>query len=55
MSDFPCTKDCPRRKPGCGAECPEWQEYLKRREKKYEARAEGGRLGRVKLERRRVI
>lgn len=30
--------DCPRRKPGCGATCEKWQEYMVEREKVYEAR-----------------
>jgi hypothetical protein len=35
LKGIPCERDCPRRAPGCGATCPEWAEYLKRREKDY--------------------
>lgn len=36
----PCTQDCQRRKPGCGAKCPEWLEYVEKRNQLYKARAE---------------
>lgn len=34
----PCLRDCPRRNPGCGADCPEWAEYVKWRDKEYDRR-----------------
>lgn len=36
----PCTRDCPRRCPGCAVTCPDWAEYLKRREEEYKSRAD---------------
>lgn len=34
----PCKRDCPRRVPGCGATCPDWQKYVKERNAKYDER-----------------
>ena len=39
----PCYKketrtDCPDRKPGCGATCEKWAEYVKLRDAEYERR-----------------
>lgn len=34
----PCDRDCPRREAGCGAACPDWAEYVKRRDQEYERR-----------------
>lgn len=34
----PCVRDCPGRKPGCGAECEKWQEYITKREALYKQR-----------------
>lgn len=36
----PCKKDCPRRVVGCHAQCPDWDEYVKRRDKEYEKRVD---------------
>lgn len=30
--------DCPRRKPGCGATCPEWARYVEARDAEYDRR-----------------
>ena len=54
----PCKKDCPDRKPGCGAECAKWKEYVEKRNAMYAERlaeAEGNRLspGRVAMMRGR--
>lgn len=32
----PCKKDCPNRCVGCAAQCPDWAEYVERRNKQYE-------------------
>ena len=34
----PCPRDCPDRKPGCGANCEKWQQYVAARNAAYEAR-----------------
>ena len=34
----PCVKDCPRRKPGCRTDCPDWAEAQALREKLREDR-----------------
>lgn len=34
----PCTKDCPRRRGGCHAECPAWLEYEAYKRQEYEKR-----------------
>lgn len=34
--------DCPRRKAGCAATCPEWAAYDKQRRKIYDARKTAG-------------
>ena len=31
--------DCPKRRAGCAATCPEWAEYVEERDKAYKARA----------------
>lgn len=31
-------EDCPRRKPGCGAHCKEWNKYVAKRDGIYQAR-----------------
>lgn len=41
--DNPCydkeTKtDCPKRYPGCGADCPKWAKYVVKRDAEYERR-----------------
>ena len=33
-------EDCPRRRPGCGSRCEEWEAYTRKRNKVYEARKE---------------
>lgn len=30
-NDIPCTRECERRYPGCHDKCPEWQQYLAKR------------------------
>lgn len=32
--------DCPRRKAGCAANCPDWAEYVDERNKAYKVRAQ---------------
>lgn len=34
----PCHRDCPKRKPGCGATCPDWAAYIKERDEEYQRR-----------------
>lgn len=34
-----CPRDCPGRSPGCGANCPTWQEHRAEAMKLYEERA----------------
>lgn len=34
----PCERDCPERKPGCGAVCEKWIQYTAEREKWYAAK-----------------
>lgn len=34
----PCKQDCPRRKGGCAAECPEWIEYETEKFRRYAER-----------------
>ena len=36
----PCKRDCPDRRAGCGATCPEWEKYVKWRNAEYEKRRE---------------
>lgn len=31
----PCEKDCPDRKPGCGADCAAWKSYIEKRNAEY--------------------
>jgi len=39
MSNFgPCTRDCPKRAPGCGAACEAWKEHEEKRNAGYEKR-----------------
>lgn len=40
----PCGKDCHRRVVGCHAQCPEWDEYVKRRDKEYKKRVDVKRI-----------
>lgn len=42
----PATKqDCPRRKAGCFADCPEWAEYLVKRAEEYQRREHLSKVG----------
>ena len=36
--DKTTSTDCPDRKPGCGASCEKWAEYVKARDAEYERR-----------------
>ena len=38
MRSHPCKKNCPRRAPGCGAICQDWQIYVNGRNEEYEDR-----------------
>lgn len=38
MRKQPCHRDCPKRKPGCGATCPDWAAYIKERDEEYQRR-----------------
>lgn len=40
----PCQKDCSRRNPGCAVNCPDWAEYVKRRDAFYHQKAEENRV-----------
>lgn len=40
----PCDRNCPRRAAGCAVSCPDWAEYLKRREADYQNRMERQRV-----------
>ena len=39
MTKQPCPRHCPRREPGCGVTCPDWQAYIKARNADYAVRA----------------
>lgn len=43
----PCPRDCPGRAPGCGANCPTWQEHRAEAMKRYEERARQVRISDV--------
>lgn len=34
----PCAKECPRRQAGCAVDCPEWADYVKKRDEEYKER-----------------
>lgn len=36
----PCGKACPRRAVGCHSSCLEWADYVERRDKEYDNRAD---------------
>ena len=43
FTQHPCKQDCPRRKGGCAAKCPEWLAYEKKKLEEYERRAAAAR------------
>ena len=50
----PCGKDCPNRKAGCAIKCPEWLEYVAKRNEVYKARVERGEGGQLTDARKRA-
>ncbi len=38
MRQQPCTPNCPKRCPGCGATCKDWSDYVTDRNAGYEER-----------------
>lgn len=45
LNKQPCSRDCKRRAAGCAATCPDWADYVKERDARYERRLETVRIG----------
>lgn len=41
----PCQRDCPKRKPGCGATCPDWSKWVAWKEQEYKKRLMNAQIG----------
>lgn len=47
LKGIPCERDCPRRAPGCGVTCPDWAEYVRKRDAGYKIREEARKVSDV--------